>query len=274
MKLNFMINDYILIWNLLFQASVSESLYKIKQNLWLNYKDEYNDTYKEKVSMLKDPKNFIPSNDLIYNIMLSNKEYEKLKKQAEKYRIELMGIWDKKKREINKLLDEIIKKELSEVNIYVVNKETNVIDTTGFTDKYKSLIIGKEISKNDPNEIILLLLMNILDKEIKNYPIEKEVYKKAVLELAILNEIPSIVNKRSCYLTGTPSLSSLKRTIYPYWLMYLGVPQDEFLNRMMRDNIAFETSKYDYDKDLKKKNIEEFIDFCIKKSNDKKIEQL
>ena len=273
MKLNFMINDYILIWNLLFQASVSESLYKVKQKLWLNYKNEYNDTYKEKVTMLKDPKNFIPSNDLIYNFMLSNKEYEKIKKQAEKYRLEIMSIWDKKKREINKLLDSIIRKDLDEVNVYVVNKETNVIDTTGFTNKNKSLIIGKEIS-NDTNEIILKLLMNILDKEIKNYTIDTEIYKKAILELVVLNEIPSILNKRSCYLTGTPSLSSLKRSIYPYWLMYLGVSQDEFLNRMMRDNIAFETNKYPYDKELKKKNIEEFIDYCIKKNNSKKIELL
>ncbi len=275
MNLKFMINDYILIWNLLFQASVSESIYKLKQKLWSNYKDEYNDTYKEKVTMLKDPKNFIPSNDLIYNIMLQDKEYAKEKKQAEKYRLEIMSLWDKKKKTTNKLLDEIIRKEIPEIDIYVVNKEINIIDTTGFTKDNKSLIIGKEITKNDPNEIILALLMNILDKEIKNYTIDTEIFKKAILELAILNEYNSNLIGRSCYLTGTPSLSSLKRDIYPYWLMYLGVPKDEFLNRMMRDNIAFETSKYPYEKELAKLNIEEFIEFCIRnKKHIVKLEKL
>ena len=199
MNLKFMINDYILIWNLLFQASISESLYKLKQKLWLNYKTEYNDTYKEKVTMLKDPKNFIPSNDLIYNIMLSNKEYEKLKKQAEKYRLEIMGIWDKNKKENNSFIKDIIRKDISDINVYIVNKETNTIDTTGLNKDAKSLIIGKDINKQDPYEIILLLLSNILEKEIKNYTIETEIYKKAILELAILNEYASNLNKRSCY---------------------------------------------------------------------------
>ena len=267
MNLKFMINDYILIWNLLFQASISESLYKLKQKLWLNYKTEYNDTYKEKVTMLKDPKNFIPSNDLIYNIMLSNKEYEKLKKQAEKYRLEIMGIWDKNKKENNSFIKDIIRKDISDINVYIVNKETNTIDTTGLNKDAKSLIIGKDINKQDPYEIILLLLSNILEKEIKNYTIETEIYKKAILELAILNEYASNLNKRSCYLTGTPSLSSLKRSIYPYWLMYLGVPKEELLDRMMRDNIAFDLDLYPYEKELKKMNIEEFIDFCFRNKN-------
>jgi len=266
MNLKFMINDYILIWNLLFQASISESLYKLKQKLWLNYKTEYNDTYKEKVTMLKDPKNFIPSNDLIYNIMLDDKEYEKLKKHAEKYRLEIMKVWDKNKKTTANLMNNIIRKDIGTINVYVVNKETNTIDTTGLSSDSNSLIIGKEIGK-DQTEILLLLLMSILNKKLKNYTIETEVFKQAILELAVLNEHASNLSGRSCYLTGTPSLSSMKRNIYPYWLMYLGIPKEEFLNRMMHDNIAFEANKYPYEKELKKMNIEEFIDFCIRNKN-------
>ena len=33
---------------------------------------------------------------------------------------------------------------------------------------------------------------------------------------------------------------------------------------MMRDKIVFEADKYAYEKELKKMNIEEFIDFCIR----------
>ena len=57
---------------------------------------------------------------------------------------------------------------------------------------------------------------------------------------------------------------SLKRWLYPYWLMYLGVEKDKFFSYMMRDQIAFEVDKYAYEKQLKKMNLEEFIDFCIR----------
>ena len=56
MNIKFVVNDYILVWNLLFRASISETVHKLKQKLWMNYKKEYNDTYKDKNLMLKDIK--------------------------------------------------------------------------------------------------------------------------------------------------------------------------------------------------------------------------
>ena len=95
MNTNFIVNDYVLIWNLLFQASISESIYKLKQRIWDTYKTEYNALYQDKNNILVDYKNFIPNDDTIYNILLENKDYDKLRKQADKYRIEIMRIWDK-----------------------------------------------------------------------------------------------------------------------------------------------------------------------------------
>lgn len=37
MDVKFVVNDYVLIWNLLFQASISESIYQLKQKLWALY---------------------------------------------------------------------------------------------------------------------------------------------------------------------------------------------------------------------------------------------
>ena len=65
MNLNFIINDYILIWNVLFQASVSEPIYKLKQKLWDTYKEQYNNTYKDRVAILNDVKNYIQNDDTI-----------------------------------------------------------------------------------------------------------------------------------------------------------------------------------------------------------------
>ena len=90
MNTNFIVNDYILIWNLLFGASISETIYKLKQKIWDNYRNEYNAIFKDKELIVNDYKNFIPNNDIIYNIVLGNRDYEKIKKQTEKYRLEVM----------------------------------------------------------------------------------------------------------------------------------------------------------------------------------------
>jgi len=82
--------------------------------------------------------------------------------------------------------------------------------------------------------------------------------------LAVLNEYATNITKRSCYLAGNPSLLELKRHLYPYWLMYLGIPKEKFKDYMMRDKIVFEADKYAYETELKKMNLEEFIDFCIR----------
>lgn len=265
MKINFIVNDYALIWNLLFQASISESIYKLKQRLWKIYKDEYNNTYRDKAFILKDPKNFIPNDDTIYNTVIETKDYERIKRNAEKYRLEIMQIWDSKKKETQNLIKKIIKKDISNYQILIVNRELNVVDATCQTDlPVKTIVFGKEIDKKEPSKIIIEIIMTIINKEIKSYPKEQEDIKNSIIELAILNEYATNMNGRSCYLSGSPELSEIKRQLYPYWLMFLGVPKNEFLNYMMRDNIAFDLDKYAYEKELKKMDIEEFIDFCIR----------
>lgn len=260
-----MVNEYALIWNLLFQASISESIYTLKQRLWNNYKNEYNATYREKGHILDDPKNYIPTDDTIYNIILENKEYEKLKKSAEKYRLEVMKIWDSEKKETEEFLKKVVRKKIKDYNILIVNKELNIIDMTHHTKSdTESIILGIPIDKKDPKRIILQILMHILSKEIKNYPVNVDNFKQAIIELAVLNEYATKLNNRSCYISGDPALNELKRQLYPYWLMYLGIPKSEFLNYMMRDNIAFDADKYAYEKEFKKMNLEEFIDFCIR----------
>jgi len=260
MNTRFIVNDYALIWNLLFQASISETIYNLKQKLWETYKSEYNITFKDKDLIMKDYKNFIPTNDTIYNIILENKDYKNIKKQTEKYRLEIMELWDKNKKETNYLIANIIRKDIPEYNIFVVTKELDLIDHP-FSG---SLVVGKKIEKENPLKILLQINMNIIENNIKEYSRQDEKFKRAILELAILNEYATKVSSQSYYQNGSKSLSSLKRRLYPYWLMYLGVPKEEFANFMLRDNIAFDIDNYAYETELKKMNIEEFIDFCIR----------
>ena len=130
MNLKFVVNDYVLIWNLLFQASINEKIHKLKQKLWSNYKKEYNATYRDKELMLKDPKNFIHNDDSIYNIMLETKEYEKIKKDTEKYRNQVLKIWDDNKKDAIKIIKSITKLDIKPYQVLIVNDGLDIIDTT------------------------------------------------------------------------------------------------------------------------------------------------
>ena len=77
MNTNFIVDDYCLIWCLLFGPSVSEKIYELKKKIWVTYKNEYNQIFNDKQQFLKDYKNFIPNNDMVYNILLEDEGYEK-----------------------------------------------------------------------------------------------------------------------------------------------------------------------------------------------------
>lgn len=263
--MKFVVNDYVLIWNLLFQASITESIHKLKQKLWLNYKKEYNSTYHDKELILKDPKNFIPNDDTIYNIVVETKEYEKIKRSTEKYRNTILKLWDERKKEINRILKEILRFDIKTYHVLVVNDTLDVIDATTPKDaKVNTLIFGKKICNGDVTKVVVDLVYQMIKKEMKEYKKDYKEIVQAVVELAILNEFATQLTGRSHYLTGDPTLNYLKRQIYPYWLMYLGATKEDMLNYMMRDKIAFDLDKYPYEKQLKKVDLLEFTDFCIR----------
>ena len=265
MNLKFVVNDYVLIWNLLFQASISEKIHKLKQKLWINYKKEYNMTYRDKDLMLKDPKNFIPNDDSIYNIVLETKEYEKIKKETEKYRNQVLKIWDDNKKETMKIIKSITRLESKPYLILVVSDHLDMIDITTAKDaKVNTVVLGKKVADDSSIKLLVELVYKILKKELKDYKVEYKEIVEAAIELAVLNEYPTRLTGRSHYLTGDTSLNYLKRQMYPYWLMYLGADKEEMLSFMMRDKIAFDIDKYPYEKELKKKDLLEFIDFCIR----------
>ena len=155
MNVKFIVNDYVLIWNLLFQASISETIYELKQKLWANYKTEYNNTYRDKNLILRDIKNFIPNDDTIYNTIIETKEYEKLTKRADKHRLEIMKLWDTNRKKIMDLSKRILKKEIRPYSIIVVNEELDLIDTNYQNEEMGILIIGKKIDKKDPLKLII-----------------------------------------------------------------------------------------------------------------------
>ena len=151
MKANFLLNDYTLIWTLLFQGSVKESIYKLKQKLWVNYKEEYNLAYKDKNIILSDPKNFIPNNDTVYHSILENNDYEKIKRDTEKYRREVMKIWDTNKKKINSLFSEILRKEVYSKDTTTLLQDALMKVVEGYTtfkEVYKVVDIDFDLERS------------------------------------------------------------------------------------------------------------------------------
>ena len=263
MNLKFMVNDYVLIWNLLFQASISENIHKYKNKLWQNYKKEYNITYKEYKKILKDPKNFIPRDDTIYNLMKEYSGYKELKKETEKYRLYLEKMWDKYKKQTIKELKNIMRIEFDEYQVLVISPKLKS-STIEKIQGSKSNIMVWGIKHRFELENLIHIVFDIVKKELENFKKEYQDIVKAIVELVVLNEFATRISGKSKYLSGDESLKFLKTQIYPYWLMYLGVKKEDLVKYMKRDNIVFDVSKYTYERQLRKVDLFTFIDFCIK----------
>ena len=262
MELKFITNDYVLIWNLIYQPSGSKELNSLKNKLWNTYKEEYIDTYNEKNTIFSDYKNFIPTNDTIYNIVLEKEEFNDKKKELEKYRKKLLRTWDQNKNKINDYLRKVIRLNIIPYEIFLVSKELNIVDMTINNNKTRGILV---IGKDDENELntLLSIILFVLRKELESK--EKESISRAIIELVVLCELQTRLTKKSTYFDGTDSLDEIKKKIYPYWLMYLGVSSDKFVEYMQRDKIAFNMDEYEYDRNLVRMNIKEFIDYIHKK---------
>ncbi len=267
MKLEIVVNKYLLMWHLLYESSVSPEFNIIKQDIYMDYKKEYRNVHKDKQTILKEGHNFIPNDDLVYNLLESNPLYKKIKQDTNRYRLNVMEVWDLNKKKYNKEIDNILKREIKDkYTICVVHPSLDVIET----DLNDNIItIGKKIILRDKDNFLTYLIYKITKNEIFKLKTNEEDILNTVCELAITNELYTRVSGESKYKYGKKENRDLKEKIYPYWLMYLGVKPEEFDKYMIRDNIFFDKEKYKYDKMLKKLDIFTFIAFLIKKKRKK-----
>ncbi len=265
MNLNFVLNDYVLIWNLLFSASISSDIQSFKQKLWKNYRHSYNELYKEEELILKDPKNYIPDDDTIFDMVKASDIYKGIREETEKYRLDLLHTWDKIKKDLNKNLKEILRFDIKLYHILVVDKKLDVIGMKiPKSRRVNTITWGNRVDSDNYTLAIINIIEHIVRKELANYQIEYKDIVDAIIELAIDNELTSRTLKKSVYLRGDSSLKYLKRQLYPYFLMYLGYSKEEILNRMMEDKIIFELDKYTFERGLATVDLKTFINFCIK----------
>lgn len=262
MKLSIIVNKYLLIWHLLYQSSVSDDIHRLKQRLWLDYKKEYSGIHKDKILILSNPYDFIPDDDFIYNMVESSIYYKKLKQETNRYRLNVMEVWDKNRKLYNNELEKLLKTSLDcSYNICVVHPSLEVVEADLST---KTLTIGKKLILKDKDNFLTYIMYKIVKNEFNNINTPERSIVDAVIELLITNELYTRITKESKYNLGKKSLREVKEKIYPYFLMYLGVPFKDFARYMIRDNIFFDINSYSYISYLKNIDIYSFIDFIIK----------
>lgn len=262
MNIEFIINDYLIAWYLLFRPSFCEEVQAIKEKFWTNHQKQYISMQRENVEILKYTKDFIPDDDTIYNLVFETEIFKKIKKETEKYRQKLLQEWDKNKKLINKNLNEILrfKDELS-YSVIVVNPIIDVVEYIKSNPK-KNIAWGRKEESNNILKILMQIIYTIVKYEMGEFQKENSEIVSAVLDLAINNELYTRISGISKYSEGNKKLRLLRRQLYPYFLMYLGCDKEELVTYMMRDQIAFDLDKYTIERGLKTVDLYGFIDFC------------
>lgn len=262
MKLNFVVNKYLLIWHLLYQSSVSEDIHKLKQSLWRDYKKDYTELHADKKDILADLNNFIPDDDLVYNMVEESIAFKRVKQETNRYRNTLLELWDTNKRKYLANLKNILKSSLDEEYLVcVIHPQLDVVEADFNRD---IITVGKRIITRDKDNFLTYLIYKIVKNEFNGFKTSNREIVDTVLELAIINELFTRVTGDSKYKIGKKSLYEYKCKIYPYWLMYLGVEEADMEKYMIRDNIFFNKNDYAYEKKLKNIDIYSFITFILK----------
>ena len=265
MNIEVIVNDYLLAWYLLYGASISKEIDKFKRGLYTKYRKEYNLCYKDRNEIIKYGKDFIPDNDIIYNAVLDSALFKSLKKETVRHKMHIEKIMSQSNKEIESYVNSILKFPFPKtVHIYIVHPR---LEVTEYVKDFNTLVWGSEKDKYD----ILTIMILSITKSILYVEHNDSIYNEllaAILELSIINEIGDRMGNKNAYSLGDTNISLIRLQIYPYWLMYLGYDDKEaILNRMITDRIAFDITKYDIDKSLKKLSLKQFLEYCYKNRN-------
>lgn len=264
MNIEFVINDYLIAWYLLFKPSYCEEVQDLKEKLWANHQEKYKSMQKENIEILKYTKDFIPDDDTLYNIIFDTQLFKSLKKETEKYKQSILEMWDKNKKAIDKDLDEILKiKDIHSYTVLLVSPKLDVVEFIKSNPK-KNISFGRKEKDDDILKSLVHIIYTAVKYELGDMSNGNSEITTAILDLAINNELFTRLSGTSKYSEGYKKLRLLRRQLYPYFLMYLGCDKEDLVTFMMRDQIAFEIDKYTIEKGLRKVDLRGFIDFCCK----------
>ena len=264
MNIEFVTNDYLLAWYLLFKSSFSEEVQKLKVKLYQNYGKQYMRLEKENVEILKYNNDFIPDDDTIYNIIFESEIFKEIKRETDKHRQFLMKAWDTNQKKIKAILREILRFNIKdEYHILVIHPKLDTVEYMRANPK-KNISWGKSDDKDDGIKTIMRVIYTLVKYEIGSFQKENREIVSSIIDLAITNELQTRLTGTSKFNEGFRNLKILKKQIYPYFLMYLGADREDLVSYMMRDQIPFDIDKYPIEKELRSVDLFGFIDFCCR----------
>jgi len=234
-------------------------MHVFKQKLWLTYKKEYKKMEKDKDEILLDNKNFIPDDNTLYDLLDDSGVFSKIAMDVEHHRIRLMKEWDLVKKKINQELSNILRIEKDNYQVIVLHP---AMESSLSTSDAKSIGWGKKKDLQEPLTTILEIITLLIKQQVHYEDEQDENIKNAILELAILNETYTRIRESNYF--KKDELLSLKKELYPYFLMYLGINLEDTTPYMMRDNMAFDIEKYTNEIQFRNLDIFEFIDFIVR----------
>jgi len=262
MKLEIVVNKYLLMWHLLYQSSLSEEIHALKLDLWNHYRREYSIIHKEKETILREFDDYIPDDDSLFHTLENSSSYRKIRLETNRYRLALMEMWDKNVKVYLREMGKIMRYHLDvQYTICVLHPGFNIVEVE---PEQKIITIGKKISLKDHANFLTYLIYKIVKNEFQQVKCHDREFIDVITELAITNELYTRVTKESKYHFGKKQLREMKEKIYPYWLMYLGVPKNQMEKYMVRDNIFFSIHDYEEVEELKYVDIFGFIHFVLK----------
>ncbi len=261
MKFDFIINKYLLIWNVLYQTAFNEDAEKLRQKIWRENKKEYALMYREKATILKEFNDYIPDDDELFNLVESTECYKKIKQDTNKYRLNLLEMWTVNNRKFVRELNKILKYDLeTKFTIAVVDPNFDILEIDFNTN---TITLGKKLNMKEKEGFLTYLFYKILENEFGKIKKEEQSIYIVILELICLNELYTRISDESKYNFGRKDLKELKNKIYPYWLMYLGLNIEDMEKRMIKDNLFFDINDYPYESKLKNIDIFSFVNFII-----------
>lgn len=240
-----------------------DELEKVKDNLW----KKYIDSYRKLLNMNSyNPTIFLLDEDVMntINYLKGTNEFQKLFKETELYVDEVKKYWRENNGKINKYLKDTLKVELN-VNLNVYMSHPNCFE--GYSFGENNVAWGHYKGIDDPNYNLTylvheglhhLLPFGVDDNELVCY------IKHSIIELASDYELYSSLKNESTLNHGHSHLEEYKKIIYPYWLRYIGLNDNQIEERLIKDSINVDNYVQIGDINETNMNIYEFTNFLVK----------
>ena len=245
---------------------VNNELENYKDILWDKYRNEYQRILKVG---FYNPSDYLLDQDVLNTInrFKESNEFKKLYEDTNDYCNYLKNIWKDYKGFINDYLNRILKTKFDLVsNVYVSHPNANVgysFDGNIAWGHYKGI---DNLSYNLTYLVHEAMHTLFPFKDDENE--EERNIKHAIIELISDYELQSMLKGESTLKDGHIELNDYRYKIYPYWLKYIGLTNDQINERLLKDNITIQREIKD---DLSKLNIDEFISYCQKNLSVEKI---